>query len=77
MAKTPEKAFELLNKLWDAALPNAKKEVVEMQKIIDKKGGKFNQGFATVEYLAASLLDMKLLCTSFPLGIRNKVGIQK
>lgn len=41
MAKTPEKAFELLNKLWKAALPNAKKEVKEMQKIIDKEGGKF------------------------------------
>ncbi|WP_243421755.1 M3 family metallopeptidase [Marinifilum breve] len=41
MAKTPEKAFELLNKLWKAALPNAKKEVKEMQKIINKEGGKF------------------------------------
>ncbi len=41
MAKTPEKAFELLNKLWSAALPNAKKEVKEMQKIIDQEGGKF------------------------------------
>uniref|UniRef100_UPI003566DAA7 M3 family metallopeptidase n=1 Tax=Ancylomarina sp. TaxID=1970196 RepID=UPI003566DAA7 len=41
MAKTPEKAMELLNKLWDAALPNAKKEAVELQKMIDKEGGKF------------------------------------
>ena len=41
MAKTPAKAFELLNKLWKAALPNAKKEVKEMQKIINKEGGKF------------------------------------
>jgi len=41
MAKTPEKAFELLNKLWKAALPNAKKEVKEMQKMIAKEGGKF------------------------------------
>ena len=41
MAKTPEKAFEFLDKLWTAALPNAKKEVKEMQKIIDKEGGKF------------------------------------
>ncbi len=41
MAKTPEKVFELLNKLWDAALPNAKLEAAEMQKVIDKEGGKF------------------------------------
>lgn len=42
MAKTPEKAFELLNKLWKAALPDAKKELAEMQKVIDQEGGKFN-----------------------------------
>ena len=41
MAKTPEKVDEFLMKLWNAALPMAKKEVVEMQKIIDKEGGKF------------------------------------
>jgi peptidyl-dipeptidase Dcp len=41
MAKTPEKAFELLNKLWKAALPIAKKERAEMQKMINKEGGKF------------------------------------
>ncbi len=41
MAKTPEVALELLNKLWDAALPNAKKEAVELQKMINKEGGKF------------------------------------
>lgn len=41
MAKTPENAFKLLNQLWAAALPNAKKEVIEMQKVIDQEGGKF------------------------------------
>ncbi|BAX82086.1 M3 family metallopeptidase [Labilibaculum antarcticum] len=41
MAKTPENAFKLLNQLWAAALPNAKKEVLEMQKVIDQEGGKF------------------------------------
>ena len=41
MAKTPEKALELLNKLWDKTLPNAKKEAVELQKMINKEGGKF------------------------------------
>ena len=41
MAKTPEKVDEFLMKLWNAALPVAKNEVKEMQKIIDKEGGKF------------------------------------
>ena len=41
MAKTPEKVDQFLLNLWKAALPVAKKEVVEMQKIIDKEGGKF------------------------------------
>ncbi|MCT4614919.1 MAG: M3 family metallopeptidase [Marinifilaceae bacterium] len=41
MAKTPDQVFALLNKLWNAALPNAKKEAAEMQKLINKEGGKF------------------------------------
>ncbi len=41
MAKTPEKVDEFLMKLWTAALPMAKNEVAEMQKIVDKEGGKF------------------------------------
>ena len=41
MAKTPENVDEFLMKLWNAALPMAKNEVTEMQKIIDKEGGKF------------------------------------
>ncbi|MCX6307160.1 MAG: M3 family metallopeptidase [Bacteroidetes bacterium] len=41
MAKTPAKVDDFLAKLWTAALPVAKKEVVEMQKIIDREGGKF------------------------------------
>jgi peptidyl-dipeptidase Dcp len=41
MAKTPEKVNEFLMKLWNAALPIAKKEVKEMQKIIDREGGNF------------------------------------
>jgi peptidyl-dipeptidase Dcp len=42
MAKTPEAVDAFLMKLWHAALPVAKKEVQEMQKIIDREGGKFN-----------------------------------
>ena len=41
MAKNPENVYALLNKLWKAALPNAKAEVKEMQKIIDAEGGNF------------------------------------
>lgn len=41
MAKTPDKVYELLNKLWTPALANAKKEVAAMQEIIKQEGGKF------------------------------------
>ncbi len=40
MAKTSDKVYELLNELWDRALPVAKKERAAMQAIIDRgKGG--------------------------------------
>ncbi len=41
MAKTPGNVYDFLSKLWKPALPMSKKEVVEMQKIIDREGGKF------------------------------------
>ncbi len=41
MAKTPDKVNEFLAKLWEPALKMAKNEVVELQKIVDKEGGKF------------------------------------
>ncbi len=41
MAKNPETVFDFLNKVWDAALPIAKKEAAELQKMIDREGGKF------------------------------------
>jgi len=41
MAKTPEKAFELLFKLWEPAVKNAKEEAADMQAMIDKEGRKF------------------------------------
>jgi peptidyl-dipeptidase Dcp len=41
MAKVPENVFILLDNLWEKAIPVAKNEVSEMQKIIDKEGGKF------------------------------------
>ena len=41
MAKTPEAVDIFLMKLWNAALPISKKELVEMQKIVDKQQGNF------------------------------------
>ena len=41
MAKNPENVLNLLNNLWGKAVPVAQNEVKEMQKIIDKEGGKF------------------------------------
>ncbi len=41
MAKTPENVETFLMKLWNSALPVSKNEVADMQKIIDREGGKF------------------------------------
>lgn len=41
MAKTPDNVFDLLNTIWKYALPQAKNEAIELQKIIDKEGGNF------------------------------------
>lgn len=41
MAKTPQNVYDLLNRLWDAALPISIKEREEMQAIIDREGGEF------------------------------------
>jgi peptidyl-dipeptidase Dcp len=41
MAKTPENVFGLLNNIWEYALPQAKREATELQKMIDSEGGNF------------------------------------
>ncbi|NLD24637.1 MAG: M3 family metallopeptidase, partial [Bacteroidales bacterium] len=41
MAKTPENVYDLLNEIWKYALPQAKKEAIELQKLIDAEGGGF------------------------------------
>lgn len=38
MAQTPDRVYDLLNQLWKAALPVAKSEAEEMQKLMDKEG---------------------------------------
>jgi peptidyl-dipeptidase Dcp len=41
MAKTPEKVYEFLGQVWKAALPVAKAEAEEQQKLISEEGGNF------------------------------------
>ena len=41
MAKTPEKVSELLLKIWDPALNQAKREVAELQQLVKEEGGDF------------------------------------
>ncbi len=41
MAKTPEKVYDLIESLMTAALPVAKEEAIELQKMIDAEGGGF------------------------------------
>ncbi|MFC2124465.1 M3 family metallopeptidase [Bacteroidota bacterium] len=41
MAKTPDAVYDLMNNLWDRAIPIAKKEASDMQKMIDEEGGDF------------------------------------
>lgn len=38
MAKSPDRVYELLDQLWTAALPVAKSEADEMQRLMDKEG---------------------------------------
>jgi peptidyl-dipeptidase Dcp len=41
MAKNPKNVYDFLNSIWPRALRQAKKEVTELQKLIDREGGKF------------------------------------
>ncbi len=40
MAKNPENAFELMNKVWPAAIARVKEEVADMQAVADEEGAK-------------------------------------
>ena len=42
MSKTPDNVYSFLNEIWKPTVKRAQSEVVEMQKIIDAEGGKFN-----------------------------------
>lgn len=41
MAKTPDRVYALMDQVWNAALPMAKAEVVELQKMIHAEGNNF------------------------------------
>ena len=41
VAKTPENVYKLLDQVWKPTMETAKREVADMQKIINKEGGKF------------------------------------
>jgi peptidyl-dipeptidase Dcp len=55
MAKVPENVFKLLDNLWAKAIPVAKNEVAEMQKIINREKGKFKLEAADWWYYAEKL----------------------
>ena len=59
MAKNPETVFDFLNKVWDAALPIAKSEAAELQKMIYREGGKFKLAHWDWWYYAEKLRKQK------------------
>ncbi|MEN8122307.1 MAG: M3 family metallopeptidase [Bacteroidota bacterium] len=59
MAKNPDKALELLNQLWEKALPVAKNEAEELQKNIDAEGGNFKLDTYDWWYYAEKLRKQK------------------
>lgn len=59
MAKVPENVFDLLNNLWEKSIPVARAEVAEMQKIIDREGGKFKLEASDWWYYAEKLRKQK------------------
>ncbi len=59
MAKTPENVYAFLHQLWEPALNIAKKEVNEMQAIIDAEGGNFKLASWDWWYYAEKLRKQK------------------
>lgn len=59
MAGTPERAMDLLNQLWEKALPVAKQEAKELQALIDAEGGNFQLASWDWWYYAEKLRKQK------------------
>ncbi len=41
MAQSPDRVYELLNRIWEPAIARAQREIADMQAIIDAEGGDF------------------------------------
>lgn len=59
MAKSADNVYELMNKLIPKALNVAKKEVADMQKMVDAEGGKFNIEAWDYWYYSAKVKEQK------------------
>ena len=59
MAGVPDNVLELLDNLWTRAIPVAKNEVAEMQKIINREGGRFKLEPSDWWYYAEKLRKQK------------------
>ncbi len=59
MAKTPDQVYALMDQVWNAALPMAKEEVVELQKMIDAEGNDFQLAAWDWWYYAEKLRKQK------------------
>lgn len=80
MAKTPEVTNAFLKKLWDPSILRAKVEAKDMQKMIDKEGGKFKLASWDWWYYSEKVrkekydLDEEMLKPYFPLeGVKNGI----
>lgn len=73
MAKTTDNVYKLCNQIWEAALPNAKAEAAELQKMINREGGKFKLAPWDWRYYSEKLkkekygLDQNEISQYFPL----------
>lgn len=59
MAKTPGNVYQLCNQIWEAALPVARQEASELQKMIDQEGSKFKLAPWDWRYYAEKLKKAK------------------
>lgn len=59
MAKTPEQVYGLMDQVWDAALPMAKEEAIELQKMINAEGNDFQLAAWDWWYYAEKLRKQK------------------
>jgi peptidyl-dipeptidase Dcp len=80
MAKTPDAVNTFLKKLWDPSILRAKAEAKDMQKMIDKEGGKFKLASWDWWYYSEKVrkdkydLDEEMLKPYFPLeGVKNGI----